>query len=116
MTQIERRQVRIHRIRKRHEEAGKSPNEEVPCTPDVHHGIAKSQNFPESIPNFLHKHAGDPAIKVFVLICALGETCSIDLRTSFLVSKITCFRVSKQYWNRKQCLRHAVVLNHQISD
>ena len=32
--------------------------------PEAHHVIGKSQNFPEKIPLFLEKHAGDPAIKV----------------------------------------------------
>ena len=35
-------------------------------TLDGHHVVGKSQNFPESIPLFLQKNAGDPAIKVAI--------------------------------------------------
>jgi hypothetical protein len=34
--------------------------------PDGHHVVGKSQNFPENIPLFLQKNAGDPAIKVTI--------------------------------------------------
>jgi hypothetical protein len=61
MTKIERREARIRRIRQR---LGKSTNEEVAISPDVHHIIGKTQNHPENITLFLQKHIGDPAVKV----------------------------------------------------
>jgi hypothetical protein len=64
LTQIERRQARLRHLRARHQKAGTPPREEVAATPDMHHVIGKSQNYPENIPLFLQKHAGDPAIKV----------------------------------------------------
>jgi hypothetical protein len=64
MTRIERRQTRIRRISEQYRKAGKAMQEDVSNKPDVHHNIGKSQNFPESIPLFLQKHAGDPAVKV----------------------------------------------------
>jgi len=42
------------------------PSKEVPCPPNTHHGIGKSQNDSENIPLFLKKYAGDPAIKVLI--------------------------------------------------
>ena len=54
----------------RNQDAGIPLNEEVTVTPDTHHAIGKSQNFPEKIPLFLQKHAGDPSIKVKIsFIC-----------------------------------------------
>jgi hypothetical protein len=38
--------------------------ETVPCPPEMHHNIGKSQNRPENIQRFVQKRAGDPAIKV----------------------------------------------------
>jgi hypothetical protein len=64
LTQIERRQARIRRIRARHQQAGRPASEEVAFTAEAHHVIGKSQNYPENIPNFLQKYAGDPAVKV----------------------------------------------------
>jgi hypothetical protein len=64
LAQIERRQARIRRIRDRHKTANQPDAEIPPGMPNVHHVIGKSQNQPESIPTFLQKHAGDPAISV----------------------------------------------------
>jgi len=64
MTQIERRKARLRRIRASHKSAGRLLDENVAVSPEAHHVIGVSQNFPESIPNFLDKHRGDPAIKV----------------------------------------------------
>jgi hypothetical protein len=64
LAQIERRQVRIRRIRDRHKAANLPDSEIPPSMPNVHHVIGKSQNQPENIPMFLQKHAGDPAIAV----------------------------------------------------
>jgi hypothetical protein len=62
MTQIERRQTRIRRIRAQLQKA--EAKEKVVAAADTHHAIGVSQNFSENIPLFLQKHAGDPAIKV----------------------------------------------------
>jgi hypothetical protein len=64
LTQIERREARLRRIRARHREVGRPINEDIATTPEAHHIIGKSQNQPENIPLFLQKHARDPAIKV----------------------------------------------------
>jgi len=62
ITQIERRQTRVRQIRERHRKAEHSTQDASP--PNVHHVIGKSQNHPESIPLFLRKYSGDPAVKV----------------------------------------------------
>src|ERR1700733_13239137 len=64
LTQIERRQARIRRIRAHYQQAGRPASEEVASTTEPHHVIGNSQNYPENIPNFLQKYAGDPAVKV----------------------------------------------------
>src|ERR1700749_20611 len=43
MTQIERRQARIRRIRAKHQQTGNSSNEDVARSPEAHHIIGKSQ-------------------------------------------------------------------------
>lgn len=72
MTQIERRQARIRRIYERLGESRETRDEENACTPDVHHHIGKSQNYPEHIGLFLQQHAGDPAVKVksYLMSCS----------------------------------------------
>jgi hypothetical protein len=67
MTQIERRQARMRRIRAKFQKAGKTIDEDVATSPEAHHVIGISQNFPEHIPMFLHKNREDPAIKVMSL-------------------------------------------------
>jgi hypothetical protein len=70
MARIERRQVRIRRIRARTSHNAEVPPEKLPVIPDVHHCIGRSQNQPEHIGLFVQKNLGDPAIKVFP-ICKL---------------------------------------------
>ena len=61
MTQIERRQTRIQRIRMRNDpEAAEA---DVPTVPALHHNVGKSQNHPQIISMFLQRNAQDPAIK-----------------------------------------------------
>jgi hypothetical protein len=67
MTQIERRQARMRRIRATFQKSGKTIDEDVATSPEAHHVIGISQNFPEHVPMFLHKNRGDPAIKVMSL-------------------------------------------------
>jgi hypothetical protein len=64
MTHIERRQSHIRRLRENLSGKGRLATENVPTQLDVHYNIAKSQNHPVSIPQFLQQHAGDPAIAV----------------------------------------------------
>jgi len=65
MTQIERRQARITRIRMRNDKNKKVDGyEQVAMNPDVHHCIGKSENFPEHIGLYVRERNGDPAVKV----------------------------------------------------
>lgn len=80
MTQIERRQTRLRRIRAHHQKAGTPLLEDVPTSPGVHHTIGVSQNFPENISVFLERNGGDPAIKV-AGVPALSK-CSTNTRWS----------------------------------
>jgi hypothetical protein len=64
LTQIERREARLRRIRARLQEAKGPVEEKVVAAPEAHHAIGTSHNYPEDIPLFLQKYAGDPAIKV----------------------------------------------------
>jgi hypothetical protein len=61
MTQIERRQTRIQRIRVRNDP--EAVETDIPAVPTLHHNIGKSQNHPQSITMFLQGNAQDPAIK-----------------------------------------------------
>jgi hypothetical protein len=73
LTQIERRQARIRRIRARLSAIGKptQTNLEFGSSPDARYHISKSQNERESIPFFLQQNAGDPAVRVRKLASAL---------------------------------------------
>jgi hypothetical protein len=64
MTNIERRQTRIRRLKERLAKSDAAPDFDIAHTPDMHHHIGKSQNDPEHIGLFVHRHAGDPAVKV----------------------------------------------------
>jgi len=64
MTKIERWQARLRRIRVHYQKAGRPLDENVATSPEAHHVIGVSQNFPENIPTFLQKNRGDPAIKL----------------------------------------------------
>jgi hypothetical protein len=69
ITQIERRQERIRRIRMRNLGDGDiNPlDESVATNPDIHHCIAKSEAHPEHIGLFIKKNQGDPAVEVYAL-------------------------------------------------
>ena len=64
MTQIERRQARLRRIRALHRNIGRPLDENIPASPEAHHIIGVSQNLPVDIPEFLRKNVRDPAVKV----------------------------------------------------
>ena len=59
---IERRQARIRHIRAQRE--ARKRDDPTLGTPDQHHFIGKSQNFPEDISIFVQKNLDDPAAKV----------------------------------------------------
>lgn len=66
MTQIERRQARIRRIREHLQKNG-DPYPVEPDTPkslDSRYHIGKTQNHPEHILSFVQKNVADPAVKV----------------------------------------------------
>jgi hypothetical protein len=64
LTQIERRENRLRRVRAKLVVAGLCPDELVAKTPQEHHHIGVSQNEYDHIGTFLQKNSGDPAIKV----------------------------------------------------
>ena len=66
MAGIERCEAQIRYIRNLNNPSplGTSVDERVATTPDAHFHIGKSQNSPENVMIFLHKHSEDPAIKV----------------------------------------------------
>lgn len=64
MTQIERRQTRIRRIREKLAHTEYARDEDASTSPGAHHHIGKSQNNPEHFGRFLERNSGDPAIKV----------------------------------------------------
>lgn len=71
MTQIERRQARIHRIRKRLESKGELGNStvqaDIATSPDARYHLGKTQNQPVQIMSFMYQNSGDPAVKVIHL-------------------------------------------------
>jgi hypothetical protein len=75
MTQIERRQARIRRIRTRNGGHHLPQKEKFSICPDVHHSIGMTQNEPEHIGLFVQRHAGDPAVKV----ARCDDSCTIVL-------------------------------------
>jgi hypothetical protein len=64
LAQIERRQARIRRIREQLVRTGRFSSEIVASAPDVRYNMAKSQNYPVALTQFVQKHAGDPATVV----------------------------------------------------
>ena len=67
LTQIKRRQARIHRICEKLNKSKKLTSEEVACEPFERYNIGKSQNYPVCISQFLRSRTGDPAVKVQLL-------------------------------------------------
>ncbi|KIJ63888.1 hypothetical protein HYDPIDRAFT_29236 [Hydnomerulius pinastri MD-312] len=63
---IERRQERIHRIRAKLAMLHLYQQDPMANTPDAHHVIGQSQNFPENLFTFLGQNSDDPAVKDFI--------------------------------------------------
>lgn len=63
MSQIERRQSRISRIRTRQHIDGQR-DEQVVINPSLHHWIGKSEALPKHISSFIAEHKDDPGVKV----------------------------------------------------
>jgi len=82
MTQIERRQACIRRIK--HKTALKAARDED--TPDIHYQIGKSKNCHEHIPSFLQAHKGDPAIQVSSISLPVQNLANRLSRTFFTPS------------------------------
>ncbi|KAL6298277.1 hypothetical protein BKA93DRAFT_710038, partial [Sparassis latifolia] len=67
ITQIERHQARIRRIRERSQKKVRHYQDEGSLDAvDVHYAMGKSQNHPVYIPDFVRRNTGDPATKDFV--------------------------------------------------
>ena len=64
LAQIECRQARIRRLHGRLARTKKNDSEITPHNPDEHYNVAKTQNHPVNITQFVQKHAGDPATAV----------------------------------------------------
>jgi hypothetical protein len=66
LTQIERRQARIRRIRQRFNEAGKTAltPEKGPESSSCKYHIGKSQNYPVNLGVFVQESRHDPAVQV----------------------------------------------------
>lgn len=70
LTQIERRQTRIRRIKQRVSEVNHKHSSEMnqpreaAVNPEQHHHIGRNENTYHEIGAFLHAHTDDPAIKV----------------------------------------------------
>ena len=65
LTQIERRQIRLQRLKRKYSLSPKSPDDKVEKSVKEHHHIGKSESHFEDIGSFLRLHMGDPAAKVF---------------------------------------------------
>lgn len=89
MTGIERREIRIRRIREKlYGQPTRPIDEPLTQSLDVHHHIGISQNLPVNIGQFLRENEGDTAIKDFLpklkanilprLLCRLKETPDFD--------------------------------------
>lgn len=69
LTQIERRQARLRRIKQRRQKATpQAAHDDSTSDPHLHHHIGQSEKIYDEIGHYLRSHAGDPAMKVFVLL------------------------------------------------
>lgn len=65
LTQIERREARLRRIKQRHQ-AGvpRTDAHEIANDPKLHHHIGQSEKIYDEFGQYLRNHTGDPAMKV----------------------------------------------------
>lgn len=77
ITQIERREHMLRRIRARNDRSsGHQRDTSEAVSPDMHHHIGKSQNEAEHVGTFLSTNASDPAVKVaFPMNCLSNQKC-----------------------------------------
>jgi hypothetical protein len=64
MTQIERRQARLRRIRAKNMMNEEETWERVARDPEKHHIIGKSEKLAQHIGHFVQRHGSDPAVAV----------------------------------------------------
>jgi len=83
LTQIERREARLRRIRIRAKlsKTGQGSGDLVARTPEEHYHIGVSEKSHLHIGTFLSKNAGDPAIQVWIM----QESCSVVPLTPFFL-------------------------------
>jgi hypothetical protein len=103
MTQVERRQARIQKIY-----AKNAPNlattsavkaDEAPPSPEAHHVIGKTENFPEDVGSFYRENQEDPAFQVMHLRLIVPSLSLPSKRTLFQSSSNTSCRASRpSYW------------------
>lgn len=71
MTQLERRQARIRRMKQKLQST-RPPPEHIATDPDACYHIGASQNRHQHIGTFLLENEGDPAIKVGIFLSYLN--------------------------------------------
>jgi len=91
MTQIERREARIRRIRVQNfgNDEAHSGTEKVSADPCVHYCIAKSERFFDHVGTFVRQYNDDPAIKVAGYPTIEYTSTDFAIRTSFPNSRNT---------------------------
>ena len=65
LTQIERRQIRLRRLKRKYSLPSNSTTDKVEKSATEHYNIGKCESLYEDIGTFLRLHVGDPAVKVF---------------------------------------------------
>ena len=79
LAQIERRQLRIWRIRERVDATHQTLPEPIPNNPKEHYQIGKSQNYPVDVSNFSQQNSNDPAVKVSDARRVTSMICNVNL-------------------------------------
>lgn len=76
LTQIERRQARLRRIKQCQQQASRSEVNETVFDPKLHHHIGQSEKIYDDFGQYLRDHAKDPAIKVINIYCIIPPSFS----------------------------------------
>ncbi|KAG2088019.1 uncharacterized protein F5147DRAFT_781150 [Suillus discolor] len=67
LTQIERREARLHRIKQKQPQRGpRIEAHKMASDPQLHHHIGQGKKMYDDLGQYLHDHAGDPAMKEFL--------------------------------------------------